>query len=331
MSLSEPTTFTKTEVFSWTDTAALPLLPNEKSLSVFSQLRKSPRLDRNSENNWRARPTAELHATNDKFIEIDGKEMELMVFSEKKPAGYWPIFKGESFDIWNSDTGVYYAWADPDIARTRIQSKRKRGQRNKRSVYAEFKKEYIEDQSTLECNRPRIAFRNVTNRTNRRTIIAALIPPQVFISHAAPFILWPRGDKKDEAYLLGVLSSIPLDWYARRFVEINVTFHHFNPFPVPRPTQDNPFWHRVVQIAGRLGAPDDRFAEWAEAVGVKHGEIEPELKQDMIHELDAVVAHLYGLSKEQLSHIFETFHEGWDYTSRLEATLVHYDLWSNKI
>ena len=33
----------------------------------------------------------------------------------------------------------------------------------------------------------------------------------------------------------------------------------------------------------------------------------------MIHELDAVVAHLYGLSEPQLFHIFKTFHEGWDY------------------
>ena len=33
----------------------------------------------------------------------------------------------------------------------------------------------------------------------------------------------------------------------------------------------------------------------------------------MIHELDAVVAHLYGLNEAQLVHIFETFHEGWDY------------------
>ena len=41
----------------------------------------------------------------------------------------------------------------------------------------------------------------------------------------------------------------------------------------------------------------------------------------MIHELDAVVAHLYGLAEKYLIHIFETFHEGWDYDARLRATL----------
>ena len=47
-------------------------------------------------------------------------------------------------------------------------------------------------------------------------------------------------------------------------------------------------------------------------------------KDDLIHELDAAVAHLYGLDEDQLVHVFETFHEGWDYADRLESTLKHY-------
>jgi hypothetical protein len=66
---------------------------------------------------------------------------------------------------------------------------------------------------------------------------------------------------------------------------------------------------RAVAIAGRLACPDDRFAAWAKAVGVIHGPIEPDKKQAMIEELDAVVARLYGLSPEHLTHIFNTFHE----------------------
>jgi hypothetical protein len=124
--------------------------------------------------------------------------------------------------------------------------------------------------------------------------------------------------------LLGVLSSIPLDWYARRFVELNVNFFIFNPFPVPRPSRDDPLWQRAVALSGRLAAPDDRFAEWAEAVGVASGPLDPIEKQDMIDELDALVARLYGLDTEQLTHIFETFHEGWDYQPRLEAVLAHF-------
>ena len=142
--------------------------------------------------------------------------------------------------------------------------------------------------------------------------------------------MFPRGDKKDEAFLLGVLSSIPLDWYARRFVETNVNFFILNPFPIPRPDPNNSLWRRAVELSGRLACPDDRFSEWAAKVGVDFGALDADDKQDKIQELDAVVAHLYSLSEPQLIHIFATFHTGWDYQSRLSAVLKHYHAWSVK-
>ena len=50
----------------------------------------------------------------------------------------------------------------------------------------------------------------------------------------------------------------------------------------------------------------------------------------MIHELDAVVACLYGLTERHLVHIFETFHEGWDYGERLRATRGHFRRWRRR-
>jgi hypothetical protein len=51
----------------------------------------------------------------------------------------------------------------------------------------------------------------------------------------------------------------------------------------------------------------------------------------MIQELDAVVAHLYGLNEKQLRHIFETFHEGWEYAERLKETTKHFQRWKNAL
>ncbi len=85
----------------------------------------------------------------------------------------------------------------------------------------------------------------------------------------------------------------------------------------------------VVGATGRLACSDNRFAEWAEEVGVEYGPLEDDEKDDMIYELDAVVAHLYGLKQKHLVHIFETFHEGWDYQSRLDATLKHFRKWKS--
>ena len=220
---------------------------------------------------------------------------------------------------------MYYAWADPKPMLDHLQDKRSRA--NKNSAFAEFDAEWRVDPDTLPCLAPRVAFRDVSRDTDTRTIRAALVPPCVFLTNAAPYFVWPRGTESDQAYLLGILSSLPLDWYARRFVVKHVSFFVLNPFPVPRPDTPCSLRDRVVALAGRLAAPDDRFAEWADRLRVECGPVDADEKVDHIRELDAVVAHLYGLDEGQLVHVFETFHEGWDYDEPLRATLRHFQTW----
>lgn len=313
-----PVTFRAREVEAWNDSASLPLLPSDESVEVFAQLRKSPRLDLNDGRSWRARPHRELDATNDKDV------MDLE--SKRCPEGFWPVYKGASFDLWTPDTGTYYAWAEPERVLGHLQNKRMRA--NRRSAFAEFSEGWRSDMATLPCLTPRIAYRRVSRATDTRTLRVALVPPNVVLTDKGPFFMWPRGVATDQAYLLGVLSSLALDWYARCFVETQLDFFILNPFPIPRPEGKSPLRERAIALAGRLASPDDRFAnDWAGQLGVVCGPMDPDEKQDHIRELDAVVAHLYGLTESQLVHIFETFHEGWDHEERLRDTLSHFRTW----
>jgi hypothetical protein len=172
-----------------------------------------------------------------------------------------------------------------------------------------------------------LAFRDVTNRTNRRTVVAALVPPNTILTNKAPYFLWPRGGPRDQAYLLGVLCSMPLDWYARRVVEISLNFHILNGFPVPAPRDDDPKRRRIEAISGVLAAVDERFATWATDVGVPVGSAVD--REELVAELDALVARLYGLDERQVRHIFETFHPTWDYTVRLARVLTYFEEWAS--
>jgi len=329
---SEPHRFPVERALNWTGSASFPLLPSvPEAGELFSLLTQSPPLGLENPDGWRARPYRELDATMDK--EKDDGTTLMHFLDEEPPEDYWPVFKGGSFDIWSNDTGERYAWAEPEIMTDYVHESRKSAYKyaSSRSAYGEMPEDWVHDKDTLSCFSPRVAFRDVSRATDTRTVRTALVPPNVFLTNTAPFLLWPRGDEIDEAYLLGVLSSIPLDWYARRFVETHLNFHIFNNLPVPRPEEGSRLRERVVELSGRLAAIDDRYADWADTVGVEYGPLDEETKQEKIYELDAVVAHLYGLTREHVEVIFETFHDGWDYEERLERVLDYYASWADRL
>ena len=133
-----------------------------------------------------------------------------------------------------------------------------------------------------------------------------------------------------EALLVGTLSSIPLDWYARKFVESSLMTHLLHALPIPE-FKDSSIESRTVHLAGSLAAVDSQYSHWANAVGVQVGTLtDPKEREHAIFELDALVSLAYGLERSQVEHIFETFHRGWDYAPRLAKVLEFYDEWKAK-
>lgn len=308
-------TFLADEFRTWGTGAAFPSLSSYEDGIVYQQMKRSPRLDL-KRSDWRARPYAEFHASTDKnLFELD-----------TVPAGYWKLYKGESFNLWNPDTGRYYGGVDPETVRPILQEKRVKTSRQSNSPFNEFNAGEIAKIDTLPILNPRIAIRLVSSSTNQRTFIAALVPPCTGLTHGAPYLLFPKGGPSEEAYVLGVISSIPLDWVARRTAEINITYHVINGLPIPDIDEGDFRKAKVIEISGRLAAVDERFTVWAKGVGVRVGSVKNEdEKEALIAELDALVAHLYGLTRPQVEHLFETFHRGWVFAPRLKKVLEFYD------
>jgi len=296
--------------------AAVPNLPDSQSVAIFAQLRKASRLDvRRS--TWDFRPVREFDATNDR-----------PTFDAGEGKGRIPVVGGAGFNHWQPVTGAVYAWADPKTVEDALFTKRQNQVRLARSAFHGLPSQVVADRSTLPFHHPRVAFRDVSRATDTRTCIAALIPPETICQNSAPYLLVRGGGPREEAFLLAVLSSIPLDWYARLYVELHLNLHIFNGLPVPEFNPDSQLCLRAVEVAGRLAAVDDRFAGWADEVGVATGTVTTQAeKDDLVAELDALISLLYGLSEHQVDHIFATFHRGWDYGARLAAVLQHFTTW----
>ena len=332
---SPPHRFPVEEAKNWTERASFPLLPPEpRSVGVFAQMDTHPDLSYDG-GEWFCRPYRELDESLEKTKD-DGTQLIHEI--DDPPESYWPVFDGGSLnpsdtELWMNDTGERFGYADPDVMLDYLQESRENSYvyAGSRSAFVKFSEDWVYDPETLPCLSPRVAFRDTTQRTNQRTVLASLVPPKTFLTNNAPYFLWPKGDERDEAYLLGVLNSIPLDWFSRRFVETNLNYHLLNSFPVPRPGRDSELRKRVVNLSGQLVATDDRYDGWAEVVGVECGQLDEDEQLERIYELDAVVSHLYGLTREHIEVIFETFHDGWDYEERLNRVLDHYDQWADRL
>lgn len=327
-------------VMSWSDTATIPLVP-ASDVDVFAALRRHPSLDAEI-GQWSFRPIRELHTTDNKpFYDFN--------LDDPDPSHSLPIWTGASFDLWSPGSGRPYAFADPSIVIPFLVERRLTSAKRADTAFVGEAGRDLGSAATLPMNGPRIAFRDVTNRTNTRTMVCALIPAGVALVEVAPYLVRQRGTEQDEAFLLGVMSSIPFDWYARRFVELHMKYHLLNTFPIPRvdtntgfrlapngdgmdATDMRPVRDRLVAVAGALAACDGRFNVWAQAVGVAVGSVKTTADRDsLIAEVDALVALLYGLSEDHLTKLFSSFHRGWDYHARLDAVLAHYRAWLERL
>jgi hypothetical protein len=288
-----------------------PTLPTANalaSLAVIEALMQSPRISQHPRLSVR-RVYADVETSRSykAYYKVDTAE-----------SGLWPVYGGDSFDIWQPDTGQYYAQAHGNAILQLVQEKRANAKRG--SPYFETPDFWRRDERTHPCRHPRIAYRDITNRTNTRTLVAALIPPNRVLVQTAPWVLWTDLSHPiaHEAFLLGIMSSIPADWWMRRFVEGHVDEEAFASLRVPDTDPTSGLGASVVTLAGRLACPDDRFAAWAASLGVACGPLAPADKRLIIEELDAVVARLYGLTPDHLIHIFDTFHE-WPDTDQARA------------
>ena len=176
-----------------------------------------------------------------------------------------PVWKGRSFDQYEPHGNEPAGYSDWDEVLTFVQRKRTRSPVFRRM----FAREFLADPNTHPINHCRIAFRDVTNRTNSRTVIACLIPPRTPLTNSAPYLVSSGWTAIEQASLLGTMNSLAFDWLSRRYVELHLNFYVLNMLCFP--PQDITPWIRIGELAARLSCVDDRFDDFAAEAGVECG------------------------------------------------------------
>jgi len=266
-----------------------PRLRSQTEADLLAKLRKGSRFPLGSGGRWMCFAVRELDETNDKHLWRSGR-------------GGRQLWKGESFDRYDP----HGAAARRCPANAAVLRKIRKSRPGSGSLIGDHVKLAVRRRAVRsELERARVAFRDVSRSDDSRTTRACLVPPEVLLTNKAPYIAFVDGDEIAQAACLGVLNSLPFDWQARRYVEINMNFFLLESLVVPN--LDDADYAAVASAAARLSAVDDRFATFSEAVGVEHGELAADEREHLRIDIDARVARAWRLTRDDLETMFADF------------------------
>jgi hypothetical protein len=269
---------------------APPLLRDQSEADLLAKVRRDNRFPLGAGGRWRCFPLREFHETDDKKL---WREVMTGI----------PLWKGESFDQYDPH-GAEERWCpDTDETRDRAAARPRAGAE---SMLAPKVTSSIRQRAlSRERGRARLAFRDATNRTNSRTVLACLVPPEVLLVNSAPYLAFVDGGDKERAACLAVMNSLPFDWQARRFVESHVSYFILEGLIVPNLSDED--FESLAVSAARLSCVDDRFVEFAGSMGIDAGPLSDSERQRLRVEIDARVARAWRLAGHDLDVLFSDF------------------------
>lgn len=143
-----------------------------------------------------------------------------------------------------------------------------------------------------------LGWRDICRATDERTSISTLLP-RIALGNKIPIAL-PDCSLEQVAMLQATLSSFALDFAARQKLgSITMNYFVFMQLPVPPPEA---FPRSDLPVRGGLAA-------WlSQRVDRLNGWIPDERDRGRVRaELDAAVFHLFGLSRDEVSYVMDTF------------------------
>lgn len=164
-----------------------------------------------------------------------------------------------------------------------------------------------------DYNEYRLGFRAVAASTNRRTMIATIIPQTVCCGNSliVTKIFDPEKKKRlidpsDLLYLCGVFNSFVFDYLLRLKVTTNLNMFFIYDMPVPQLSKHDKVYQEIVSSVAAL------FPEFAPlhkqfAKGCIHKSFLDRIQCQAT--IDSLVAKIYELDKLSIEYILDQFHQ----------------------
>ena len=261
---------------------------SEEDRRIAEKLAAHPRLGDPVEGTWSISLGNELNKTNHSDL-----------FKNEDAPGRLPLTEGKMIWQFDSDYLPPKYWIVESEGREALT---KRGMEDEGQTYG--------------YQTYRLAFRDVSNSSNERTSIATVLPPGRFCDHTIPVARTrdaegqPLIGDREQLYLAAVFNSVVFDWLMRLKVGKHLSLFLVDSQPVPRLAPDHPDAAPIIEATARLVCVAPEFDALAESVGLgdhSAGATDEAERAALQAEIDARVAHLYGLTEDELGHILQTF------------------------
>lgn len=164
-----------------------------------------------------------------------------------------------------------------------------------------------EDGTKLEYLKYRLGFRRIARNTDERTMIATVLPRRVFAVDTVS--LCGSVTAPVQCYLAAVFNSFVYDWFIRLRMTTTLNMFYVYQTPVPRLQEGEALFNQLAKRAAMLICTVPEFDDLASEVGIDPLQAaRDETERSRIRaEIDAIVAHLYGITEDELRHILATF------------------------
>lgn len=152
----------------------------------------------------------------------------------------------------------------------------------------------------------RIAIRNVASATNKRSVIATLLPPNAVAANSINIQKRAAENTLQEKFFyVGVLNSYVIDFYLRLMISMNVNqfFIKQVPFPEPKMFRDP---EAIISLTKWLLQDNDDHKMYAILRKTTTDKLQDN-RNLMLAELNARVALEFGLTRNDLITLLQTF------------------------
>lgn len=252
----------------------------ELDITIVEKTSRFPRLGETVEGTWQLVLGNEFHMTGNSDLFL----------SEPYP-GRLPLYEGKM--IWQFDHRLAEPryWIDEKAGRKELLGRAK------------------DAGQILTYQRYRLGHRSVASNTNERTLIATILPKFAFYGHS----INANKNPISGPYLIfccAMFNSFVVDYLIRYSVSQNLTMFFIYQLSVPRLTDNDQEFIKIVDRAAQLICTTSEFDDLSKEVGLKnnnYGVIETTERVKIRAELDGLIAHLYGLTEEEFTHILSTF------------------------